>query len=66
VESSIYVLDHCAHVRLVLCHKLEYLSVLRLEGPVPKLFNLPLFYLINRQELLIVLLMRFEEAGFAD
>ena len=47
-------------------HELKHLPVLLLEGPVPQLFNIPVFDLIHCQELLIVLFMRLEEAGLAD
>ena len=50
----------------MLGHELKHLPVLLLEGPVPQLLNLPVFYLVHCQELLIMLFVRLEEAGLAD
>lgn len=63
MKGGIDVLNHIADIGLMLGYKFKYLSILLFKGPVPQFLYLPIFNLIYCQELLVVFLVRFEEAS---
>lgn len=65
MKGGIDVLNHVADIGFVLCYELEDLFILLFKGPIPQFLYLSIFNLIHCQKLLVVLLVRFKEAGFA-